>query len=71
MLGLSTVGWDVWAGSGGGRAPSHPSAYQNSVTKFLVGILACGPASKADLSAQALTAACEVWGGWNGKSHLW
>lgn len=45
-----------------GDASSRPSAYKNSVTKFLVGILGCASASKADLSVQALAAACGVWG---------
>lgn len=74
MPGLSTAGWGVWAGSVGGRAgdaSSHPSACKNSLTKFLVGILGCGSASKADLSTQVLAAAYEVWEGWNGKSHFW
>lgn len=74
MPGLSTAGWDVWAGSVGGRAggaSSHASAYKNSVTEFLAGILGGVSASKADLSTQTLAAAGEVWGGRNGKSHLW
>lgn len=47
-----------------GDASSHPSAYKNSVTKFLDGFLGCGSASKADLSTQVLAAGCEGRAEW-------